>query len=185
MRQPFPFTICIEGLNVLLRAITIRTIFVLLLSISALAVTPSSGIGVSLTGLNSNPADRVKLASELGASWYRPDPVLLGATPTCDDCDLVHAAGLKLLLVIRNSAAPTSPSDPVKDTAAFQQKVRSVLERFKPDLLVVESEPDDTKNSRALPMNTPPNSNLLAKSHTPQESLVATADSPPLPLPPS
>src|SRR4051794_37768792 len=121
-----------------------RIIFVLLLSVSVSAVSPSSGIGVSLTGLNSKPADRVKLASELGASWYRPDPVLLGATPTCDDCDPARAAGLKLLLVIRNSAASSKPSDPVKDTVGFQQNVRSVLERFKPDLLVVETEPDDT-----------------------------------------
>jgi hypothetical protein len=88
----------------------------------------------------------VKLASELGASWYRTNPILLTATPACDDCEPARAAGLKLLLVIRNSASASKPSDPVKDTAEFQQKVRSVLERFKPDLLLVETEPDDTKN---------------------------------------
>jgi hypothetical protein len=155
MRQPFPFTISFDyvgGLNVpLCRAPRIRTVLLLLVAVSASAVTPSSGVGVSLIGLNSNPADRVKLASELGASWYRPDPVLLGATPTCDDCDPARAAGLKLLLVIRNSAASSKPSDPVKDIAAFQQKLRSVFERFKPDLLVVETEPDDTKSFAGSP----------------------------------
>ena len=75
-----------------------------------------------------------------------PDPVLLGASPICDDCDPARAAGLKLLLVIRNSSSASRPSEPVKDTAAFQQKLRSVVERFKPDLLVVETEPDDTKS---------------------------------------
>jgi hypothetical protein len=129
----------------------LRIVFVLLLSVSASAVTPSFGVGVSLSGLNSKPLDRVKLASELGASWYRPDPVLLGAASTCDDCDPARAAGLKLLLVLRNAIASGKPSDPVKDIGAFQQKVRSVIERYKPDLLVVETEPDDTKSFAGSP----------------------------------
>ena len=121
----------------------------LILSASSFA---QSDIGVSLAGFNSNSADRVKLAKELGASMYLPDPVLLSAAfPSCDDCEPARSAGLKLILVIRNSAASGKPSDPVKDIAAFQKKVRAVVERYKPNLLVVESEPDDPKSFNGSP----------------------------------
>ena len=113
---------------------------------TAAAFAQSAGIGVSLAGLNSSPADRIKLAKELGAAWYRPEPVLLSGSASCDDCASAHAAELKLLLVIRNSAGSGKPSDAVKDIAAFQQRVRAVIERDKPNLLVVETEPDDGKS---------------------------------------
>ena len=129
----------------------IRLLFVLLVCLCASAITPTSDVGVSLGGLSSSPADRVKLAQELGASWYRPDPVLLAPTRSCDDCEPARAAGLKVVLVIRNASSANRPSEPVKDIAAFQQKVSTVIERSKPDLLVVESEPDDLKSFSGSP----------------------------------
>jgi hypothetical protein len=123
--------------------------FVLLLLVAGTAVAQSPDLGVMLGNIAGSPQRRVEIAKELGASWYRPEAVLLGeAEPMCADCSPASAAGLKLVLVVRNSTAGDKASTPATEQAAFQQKIRDVLDRYKPEIVVVENEPED-KNSFA------------------------------------
>lgn len=108
-------------------------------------------IGVSLQGLSGAPEQRIKVAKELGATWYRPVPVLLLGDAKCEDCEAARNAGLNISLVVRNSDAAGKPGSAVTDTADFQKKLRAVLEQEKPAMLVVEDEPEDPKNFSGTP----------------------------------
>jgi hypothetical protein len=106
-------------------------------------------VGVSLLGFGKTPQQRIDVAKQLGASWYRPAPVLLEEPePICPDCQLAKAAGMKVALVIRNSASTAKASAASADEV-FKRKVGDVVERYKPDLLIVEDEPDNQKDSFA------------------------------------
>ncbi len=121
-------------------------VFVLLFAGSALA--QSADLGVTLGNLGGSAQKRVAIAKQLGAAWYRPEPVLLGeAEPKCDDCGPATAAGLKLALVVRNATEAKKPSGPVSDITAFQQKLQYVIGRFHPAIVVVENEPENQKDS--------------------------------------
>lgn len=118
----------------------------LLLAGAAYAQAPD--LGVTFGSSPEAPQKRVELAKQLGAAWYRPEPLLLGEpSATCADCELARAAGLKLALVIRNSRSSGIPSTPVRDAAAFEQTLRELIGRYKPDLLIVESEPENQRES--------------------------------------
>jgi hypothetical protein len=110
-----------------------------------------SHLGVSLQGLSGTPEHRTQLAKELGAAWYRPGIVLLTGDAQCDDCEAARSVGMNISLVVRNSSAAGKPSGPITDAADFQKKLRSVLEREKPAMLVVEDEPEDPKNFSGTP----------------------------------
>jgi hypothetical protein len=84
------------------------------------------------------PAGTVRVATELGAAWVRPEAVFL-VRPACATCDAARAAGLRVALTVRN-ADGRGPSTPPADMAAFRRAVGEVLDRFRPDLLVVENE---------------------------------------------
>jgi hypothetical protein len=105
-------------------------------------------IGISLAGFGKSSQQRIEVAKQLGASWYRPTPVLLGESePICPDCRLANSAGMKLAVVVRNGGANGKASSGVGDEAVFKKKLRGVLEQYKPDLLIVEDEPDNQKES--------------------------------------
>lgn len=123
--------------------------FVLLLLLTATAVAQSPDLGVMLGNIGGSPQRRVEIAKQLGASWYRPEPVLLKQSELrCEDCAPARAAGFKLVLVVRHSMAANKASVPVSEQTAFQQKLRNVLDLYKPEIVVVENEPED-KNSFA------------------------------------
>jgi hypothetical protein len=124
-----------------------RWIFILFF-IGTMAFAQAPDLGVMLGNVGGSPQKRIEIAKQLGASWFRPEAVLLGATePKCEDCEAAHAAGMKLVLVVRNAASTGKSSAPVSDAAVFQAKARSVLERYKPEIVVVENEPEDQKTS--------------------------------------
>ena len=119
--------------------------------VSVLASAQSEHLGLTLPGLPGTPAQRVQVAKQLGATWYRPGPVLLGGDSKCDDCPAARDAGMKISLVVRNSSAANKPSSPATDPADFQKRLRALLEREKPAMLVVEDEPEDLKNFNGTP----------------------------------
>jgi hypothetical protein len=122
-----------------------------LLAITSLvAIDNDSHLGVSLPGVSGAPEARVKIARQLGASWYRPAPVQLLGDAKCDDCAAAQTAGLNISLVVLNSTDGKS-SSPVTDVADFQKRLRAVLERDKPSMLVVENEPEDAKSFSGTP----------------------------------
>jgi hypothetical protein len=125
--------------------------FALLILFASSAFAQSNDLGIWLGNIAGSPQKRVETAKQLGANWYRPEPVLLGSAESkCDDCEAARAAGMKLVLVIRNAAAANKPSAPGAD-AAFQQKLRGVLDQYKPEILIVESEPEDNKSFAGAP----------------------------------
>jgi len=119
--------------------------------LSGTALAQDSHLGVSLHGMSGAPEQRIKVAKELSATWYRPGPVLLLGDAKCEDCEVAREAGLKISLVVRNEGAAGKPSNAVTDAADFQKKLRTVLEREKPTMLVVEDEPEDPKNFSGTP----------------------------------
>src|SRR5512133_2006131 len=118
---------------------------------TTLASAQSEHLGVTLQGLAGTPEQRIQIAKQLGASWYRPGSVLLSGVSKCDDCAAARDAGLKISLVVRNSSAANKPSNAVADATDFQKRLRAVLERDKPAMLVVEDEPEDPKNFAGTP----------------------------------
>lgn len=119
--------------------------------LSAPALAQSSHLGITLPGLAGPPERRIQVAKELGATWYRPAPVLLAGDGKCDDCEAARNAGLKISLAMRNGAAAGKPSGPVGDVGDFKKRLRVVLEREKPAMLAVEEEPDDPKKYSGTP----------------------------------
>jgi hypothetical protein len=128
-----------------------KLLAILLALTSIAAVDRDSHLGVWLPGLSGSPEQRIKVAKELGATWYRPGPVFLLGDSKCDDCEAARNAGLNLSLIVRNAAAAGKPSSAVTDTADFQKKLRAVLELDKPAILVVEDEPEDAKKFSGTP----------------------------------
>ena len=125
-------------------------VFAFVTFFAVIAAAQAPDLGVMLGNIAGSPQKRIEIAKQLGASWYRPEAVLVGsAVPKCDDCEAANAAGLKLVLVLRNATAAGTASAPIADAAAFQQKVRVVLELYKPAIVVVENEPEDQKKSFA------------------------------------
>ena len=121
---------------------------VFLLSLPAFA--QDDHLGITLPGISGPPQRRIDVANQLGGTWYRPAPVYLSADAKCEDCDAARAAGLNILLVVRNGAAG-KPSGPVTDRDDFKKKLQAVLERDKAAMLVVEDEPEDPKNFAGTP----------------------------------
>jgi len=121
-----------------------KRVFVLLLVLVGTAIAQSNDLGVMLGTIGGSPQRRVEIAKQLSASWYRPEPVLLGSEhASCEDCEAARAGGLKLVLVVRNATALNKASLPLSDPVAYQQKLRAALDRYKPEIVVVENEPED------------------------------------------
>ncbi|MGE5109464.1 MAG: hypothetical protein ACM3JB_01310 [Acidobacteriaceae bacterium] len=121
---------------------------VLLVSLSAFA--QDDHLGINLQGLKGSPQDRVEIAKQLGANWYRPAPVFLQGDARCEDCEAARSAGLKIILVVRNTSEGKSTAA-MPDVDGVKNKLRTLLEREKPAMLVVEDEPEALKNFSGTP----------------------------------
>lgn len=81
----------------------------------------------------------LEVLKSLGVVYYRPASIFLDRWDgTCVECDIALAAGLQLILTVRNTGPP--PTAPPEDLAAYRQSLAEVLERYRPSLLVVENE---------------------------------------------
>lgn len=84
-------------------------------------------------------------ANGLGVGWFRPPAQFIDrwrAGP-CPSCDAVHRSGLAVALTVRNGGRdqpPHQPSTPPADLARYEQTLASILDAWKPAIVVVENE---------------------------------------------
>ncbi len=101
--------------------------------------------GVMISGDTSQI--KAQTAVKLGAKYYRPISVFLDRwTGTCEECDAAVNAGLKLVLTVRNGGGAGNPSTPPSDWNTYKTALSQVIDKYKPEILVVENE----ENSAAL-----------------------------------
>jgi hypothetical protein len=97
--------------------------------------------GVFFNPLAFDVQERVHLAQELGARYFRSYPLLV---PTwngqCSECAIVHQAGLQFVLTVRNTSDIRSPAPGLTDVAGYKKTVGEVLDQYKPALVVAENE---------------------------------------------
>lgn len=110
----------------------------LLLGLLSLNLSQENPFGVMLTGPMALSL-RVEVAQTLGAVYFRPESLFLDRwNGGCPACDAVMSAGLKLVLTVRaNGPGPTTPPS---DLVTYRSTLRSVLARYRPEVLVVENE---------------------------------------------
>lgn len=84
--------------------------------------------------------ERLNTAVNLGAKKYRPGNINIQESLNCPDCLEFKNAGLDLILTVRNGGGEGEPSDPPADLNVYQTRIDSVLDSYKPKLLVVENE---------------------------------------------
>jgi hypothetical protein len=109
---------------------------------------------ISASFVNSNPfgvmfADtgKVEIAKELGVAYYRPISVFVNRwNGSCPECDAAVAAGLNLVLTVRNNGGLGQPTTPPTDLVSYKKIIGEIIEKYKPVVLVVENE----ENSKAL-----------------------------------
>jgi acetyl esterase/lipase len=98
--------------------------------------------GLLLGSENLSDQHRVDLIKAMGVTYFRPWYVTVEDwTGACPDpaCDLALNAGLKLILTVRNNAA-AGGTTPASDPAAYRQTLGDVLDKYQPEVLIVENE---------------------------------------------
>ncbi len=98
-----------------------------------------------LIGLTS--PERADVVKSLGAAYFRPNQALVVDKwdGTCPECDLALQRGLKLILTVKASGSVAqNPSSPPKDIAAYQKTLADMLDKYPPEVLVVENEENST-----------------------------------------
>jgi len=115
--------------------------------------TPSDGKPFEPATTSPNPfgvmpgGKNIDAALKLGVSYYRPISVFLDRVgDSCPECDAASNQGLKLVLTIRNNGRSQVPTTPPSDLTVFKNKLSQVIDRYNPELVVVENE----ENSEAL-----------------------------------
>ena len=83
---------------------------------------------------------KVPIAKELGTAYYRTTVFVESWDGTCAECDAATSNGLKLILTIRNNGGRGQPTTPPTDYAAFRDTVGQIIDKYKPEVLVVENE---------------------------------------------
>lgn len=99
--------------------------------------------GLLLGGDNLSDQHRVDLAKALGVAYFRPWYITLSDwAGFCYDpaCELAQAAGLKLILTVRNNVGADGATTPARDLADYRSRVASVIDQYKPEVIVVENE---------------------------------------------
>jgi len=108
--------------------------------------------GVMLWPNGEDPSVFLARARGLGVAWLRPPAVFVdrwqaGATGAagapCPVCAMYARSDLKLALTVRNGGRDTGtrqPSLPPTDLAAYRTALASVLDAWKPAMLVIENE---------------------------------------------
>jgi hypothetical protein len=83
-------------------------------------------------------------AAGLGVGWYRPPAVFIDrwqAGAPCPECIRSARSGLNIALTVRTTGGDgRSPSGPPADLESYKKTLGSILDAWKPTLLVVEQE---------------------------------------------
>ncbi len=93
--------------------------------------------------LNLDSARSVSLMQALGVAYFRPSKAVFIDTwnGDCPQCDAAQQAGLKLILTVRNDGGGAgNPSTPPADLAAYRKTLGEVLDKYHPEVLIVENE---------------------------------------------
>lgn len=95
-----------------------------------------------------SPSQQAKIAKALGVDYIRARLNIDGWTGSDDACDIYQNAGLKLILNVnmgipRNAAGEHDPVPFPTDMSAYSKKLNSILDKYKPEVLVVENEEDN------------------------------------------
>jgi len=107
--------------------------------------TTGNPFGVMISGNTSQV--KAQTAVKLGAKYYRPISVFVERWQgSCEECDAAVSAGLKLVLTIRNNGGAGQPSTPPSDLNAFKRILAQIIDKYKPEVLVIENE----ENSAAI-----------------------------------
>lgn len=95
---------------------------------------------------------RLRLVKDLGAVYFRPNAVRIANWDgTCAECEAAQRAGLKLILTVSNSGGPGQPSRPPTDLTTYKRTLEAILNKYRPEVLVVENE----ENSRLFYLGAP------------------------------
>ncbi len=126
-------------------AIVVSTIFLCIIAFSAPSAAPSNPVlrphpfGVMVSG--SSADEKARRAILLGSRYIRPTSIFTGRWHGHDEeCDAARAAGLQLILTVRNSSGPRQPSNPPTDLSDYKRIIGEILDKYHPALLVVENE---------------------------------------------
>lgn len=108
------------------------------------AAAPANPFGVMLGGSGIKQSQRFAVARELGVAYFRPwDVTIEGWKGAHADADAALNAGFRLILTVRNSGSsgsPVTPSTPPNDLTKYQRVLDEILQRYQPDVLVIEHE---------------------------------------------
>ena len=111
-----------------------------------MAQAPPGPFGIFLDTKDADIAARVAQAQRFEVRYFRSTAVQLPAwNGLCSECTAVHRGGLQWVLTVRNSPNVTSAAGPVDDVAALQETVGKVLDKVKPNVVVVENEENAAK----------------------------------------
>ena len=101
--------------------------------------------GVMLASQIVNQPNGIDFVKQFGVASYRPpQAVALNAGDgSCPSCNEARKAGLKLLLNVKNTGGVVA-SRPPDDLQRYVQQVGDVIDRYQPDVLVVENEENST-----------------------------------------
>ena len=107
--------------------------------------TTTNPFGVMISGNTSQI--KAQTAVKLGAKYYRPISIFVERWQgSCEECDAAAGVGLKLVLTIRNNGGAGQPSTPPSDLNAFKRTLAQIIDKYKPEILVIENE----ENSAAI-----------------------------------
>jgi hypothetical protein len=101
-----------------------------------LMLRPAPGQDLSITAAQS---------AALGGAWYRPPTLFVDRwhEGSCPACRALERSGLLLAVTIRNGGGDRlnrRPAIPPADIDAFGKNVESIIEHWKPAMLVIEDE---------------------------------------------
>src|SRR3990167_491097 len=114
---------------------------------SAVLAQSKNPFGLMIGTPNITLAERIALVKELGAIYFRPNSVFLDKwNGNCSECQAAISEGIGLILTIRNNGGLGQPTTPPTDYNVFKQILGEILDKYPPELLVVENE----ENSAAL-----------------------------------
>ncbi len=84
---------------------------------------------------------RIAVIKSLGGAYFRPWDVTVGEWDgKCVECMAIEQSGLKVLLTVRANGGASAPTSPPKDLNLYKRTLADILDKRKPELLVVENE---------------------------------------------
>lgn len=85
---------------------------------------------------------KMKIASTLGALYYRPTTALFldNLKVQCRECLAATQNGFRLILTVRNGGGRGTPSNPPTNEKTYLDSLSIVLDTYKPTILAVENE---------------------------------------------